>query len=488
MKKLEFLNPTLFKVYTNIEGYLDENNNLVQISGYYTNNDWINVGFYIKPTNVVTAVENNNTITYLVYDLFTKKYSFTNSLTSPNINKLYFKLYVYNNKFYASVDDIIPTNITAVNASGTSNFSYYSATSEFSNTALYSLSSNISNLAINSLSANFSKTALYSLSSGFSLSSLYSLSSETSEFANKSLTSYVSLTSLYSLSSGTSNYSISSLTALYSNSAIYSYTTNFAKFAFAGSNTTTIDYALFNINYTRIFVGTSFPSSATDYDSYYDINAKKLYVYISGNWQEINWQNYIKDDRLYKEGKLRINNTTGALEIMSSNTTWYEIIPTIGKVFEPVSYTGYVYYIAPGQTYNGISSSVAPIIAINNISFKGLYFHAYSGNAWFGIFPSGIAISNGAGVFVNGSGANTTSGRNFVPIQEQAPVNTNWADISIQVISNTMFTTSIGYGETNVLQACLGYGSFPANGYYLGTWCYEGKPIVVNYISIRREI
>jgi hypothetical protein len=291
---------------------------------------------------------------------------------------------------------------------------------------------------------------------------------------------------LYSLSSGTSNYSISSLTALYSGSAVYSYTANFAKYAFGGSNTTTIDYALFNINYSRLFVGTSFPSNATDYDSFYDINTKKLYLYIVNSWQEVDWKPFIKNDRLYKEGRLRINNTTNTLEIMSSNSTWYEIIPTLGKVFTPVSYTGYVYYIAPGQTYNGINSSVAPIIAVNDMLFSGLYFHTYAGEAWFGIFPSGLTISDGYAIY-NARSANT-SGRNFVPILEQASANANWADISIHINNKMMRITSLGQGDANnYAENAIGYGSFPANGYYLGTWCYEGNPINVNMITIRRE-
>ena len=248
MKKLEFLNPSLFKIRTNINGYLDEENSLVQISGYYTTNDWINVGFYIKPTNIVTTIENNNTITYLVYDLSTKKYSFTNSLANVSTNKLYFKLYVYNNKFYASTNDIIPTNISTVNASGTSNFAYYSASSEFSNTALYapySETSNISNNTNNSiysLTADNSNTSLYSLlsnnsinsiqslTSNISKTSIYSLSTNFSNISNYSLSSDNSLTALYSLTSGTSNFVIKSLTSGTSITSIYSYSTIYAKY------------------------------------------------------------------------------------------------------------------------------------------------------------------------------------------------------------------------------------------------------------------
>ncbi|MGC8735061.1 MAG: hypothetical protein ACP5RD_08590, partial [bacterium] len=154
MKKLEFLNPSLFKIRTNISGYLDEENSLVQISGYYTSNDWINIGFYIKASgNISTTTENGNTITYLVYDLMTKKYNFTNSLDKLNIYKLYFKLYVNNNKFYASTDSIISINTTTTN---TSNTIVYSQTANVSNTSLYSISSDISNVSYSSYKANYS--------------------------------------------------------------------------------------------------------------------------------------------------------------------------------------------------------------------------------------------------------------------------------------------------------------------------------------------
>ncbi len=514
MKKLEFLNPSLFNIRTNINGYLDEENSLVQISGFYTNNDWINIGFYIKANNVSTTTENGNTITYLVYDLMTKKYSFTNSLDKLNIYKLYFKLYVNNNKFYASTDSIIPVNITATTNTTTTNNSntvLYSQTANVSKTSLYSMSSDISNVSYSALNANYSLTSEFSnianksLTSNISLTSLYSLISDTSNYAinsnsanisktalyslssDISNTSYNSLTSLYSLSSGTSNYSISSLTAQYSLSSYYSYTAEYAKYVLTSvASSANAISSIFDIPYTRIFVGASFPTNALDYDSYYDFYAKKLYVYVSGNWQEINWKEYVKSDRLYKEGKLRINNSTNGLEIMTSNTTWYEIVPTIGAVFTPISYAGYIYYIAPGQTFNGFSSSVAPIIAVNNTQYRGVYFHTYPGEAWFGIFPSGLTISGGYSIY-NGQAA-ATSGRNFVPILEQAYAYANWADISIQIIKDMMRITGLGQGYAgNYAEVTIGFGSFPTNGYYLGIWCYEGKPITVDMVSIKRE-
>ncbi len=487
MKKLEFLNPSLFKIYTNIEGYLDKENNSIQISGYYTSNDWINIGFYIKPTNISTTIENGNTITYLVYDLSTKKYSFTNSLVNASINKLYFKLYVYNNKFYASPEDIMPTNIISANASDSSNFAYYSLSSEFSLTSLYSLSSNVSNLAINSLSAIVSKTALYSLTSEFSLSALYALLSETSNIANISLTSNLSLTSLYSLSSGTSNFAISSLSSLYSNSAVYAYTSDFAKYALIGTdNTNKINF--FSIPYTRIFVDTVYPTNVTEYDSFYNINTKRLYVYISNSWQEVNWTKYIISDKLYKEGRLRINDTTGALEVVISNTVSYEIIPTIGLTFTPISYTGYVYYIAPGQTYNGFSSSITPVLAINGMTFTGLLSFNVTANtpAWFGLYPGGLGAYPISGAYVNNITGDSVGLKGFVPVIYCYSKTIHSAEISIQLF-NAVYATSIDQSSTLVC-ACAGQGALNPYAYYLGVWCIEGAIVTVDYVSIQREL
>ena len=485
MKKLEFLNPFLFKVQTNINGYLDENNNLVQISGYYTNNDWINIGFYIKANNVNTTTENGNTITYLVYDLTTKKYSFTNSLDKPNINKLYFKLYINNNKFYASPDDIT-TNLFAYT---TSLSSYLSLSANISNTALYSLTTNNSNVATLSLTTNYSVTSLYSLSTDISLTTNKAITTNNSNIAIKSLSSNISLTSLYSLSSISSIYALLSYTAPSSLSTYYSITAIYANFA---ENLIVTKFSDLEIPYTRLFVDTNFPTNVNNYDSFYNINTKELYVFVSNSWKKVNWQQYIKSDRLYKEGKIRINPSTTALEIQSANGNWHEIIPTIGVIFTPVNYNNYVYYIAPGQIYNGFSSSFAPIMAINGMAYRGVYSHTYAGEDNFGIFPSGIAISDGVGNHFAGSTIGKTgatfTGKNFVLIINQAGSNINYTAFSIQIQSNTMFTTGIGSAYYTIgVSVNIGYGTFPTNGYYLGIWCYEGTPVTVNQVSIRRE-
>jgi hypothetical protein len=298
-----------------------------------------------------------------------------------------------------------------------------------------------------------------------------------------SSTATYSLTSLYSLTSNISNLSYTSLTSLYSLTAEY------CKNVMIAPNS--ID--IFDIPYSRLFVDTSFPINVLEYDSYYNINTKKLYLFTSNTWQEINWQNYVKSDNLYKNNRLRINNSTGALEIQSKDGIWHEIIPTIGATFAPISYTGFIYYIAPGQAYNGISSSIAPIIAINNMLYRGTYYHTYSGSSHFGIFPSGLTISNGTGAFILGGITPLQNyyinGKNYIPIARQANEPNNYANISIHIANFMLHVTSVAHSNTGpVVSTQIGYGNFPNNGYYLGIWCYEGTPISVDIITIRREL
>jgi hypothetical protein len=371
-------------------------------------------------------------------------------------------------------------NLIAYTTSKSSNLSL---SSNISNTALYSLTTNSSNIATLSLTTNYSVTALYSLSTNISLTANKVITTNNSKYAIISLSSNISLTSLYSLSSNSSIYSLLTYTVPSSLSTYYSITTIYANLA---ENLIEIKFSEFEIPYTRLFVDTDFPTNVTEYDSFYKINTKELYIFISNSWQKINWQQYIKSDKLYKEGRIRINNSTSALEIQNANNSWYEIVPTIGAVFTPISYTGYVYYIAPGQTYNGFSSSIAPIIAVNNTQYKGVYSHTYPGETWFGIFPSGLTISDGGGLY--NAQTNPASGKNYVPILEQANTNANWAKFSLHINENKMYITGIGQGCSDpYAENSIGYGSFPANGYYLGTWCYDGTPINVQQVSIRRE-
>jgi hypothetical protein len=51
-----------------------------------------------------------------------------------------------------------------------------------------------------------------------------------------------------------------------------------------------------------------------------------------------------------------------------------------------------------------------------------------------------------------------------------------------------MTTASVGHGEVGTsITANIGSGSFPSNGYFLGSFCYEGTKINVDYLAITRQ-
>ncbi len=339
----------------------------------------------------------------------------------------------------------------------------------------------------NYLLSNTSTAATYSLTSE------YSFTAEISYTSIYSLTADISNTSLYSITANYSNLANISNTALYSKIAEYSLTSGYSLTAavayslVSGASTdVNLDISPFTIPYTILTTGTSFPTNPTEYTSFYNIVTKELFVYLDNTWKKINWQKYVKSDWLYKQNMLRINPTTGGLEIQDAAGNWHEIIPTVGTVVY-ATLADYMFYIAPGQTFNGIKLQIAPVIAVNGVMYRGIYHHSYPGDYWFGIFPSGLLIQDGAGA---GIGANLrTTYRNFVPIMEQAVRTYNWANFSIHIQGNRMFTTGVGYswGDGPGEASTIGFGTFPITGYYLGVWCYEGMSITVDRFTLRRE-
>jgi hypothetical protein len=304
-------------------------------------------------------------------------------------------------------------------------------------------------------------------------------------FINVSNTVTLSLTSLYSLTSNFSNSAITSLTSLFSLTAAY---------CINSSNNTN----LFDIPYTRIFVDTAFPTNVSENDSFYNINTKKLYVYRFNTWIEINWQNYIKCDKIYKEGYLRINPNTGGLEI-TPQVTWYEIIPTIGTVFTPMNYN-YVYYIAPGQTYVGYSSSIAPIIISSGdfadaTFFEGTYYLTYSKTGYFGLYPFSTTLNNDYGSYIIGGSTSITSisfnNKNYGVISYHSSTDVKVGHFYIYIWFNKgfidIYTSVINNTNTNILTLTSHGYYVNKDMYYLGTWCFEGIPISVDKVILKRK-
>ncbi len=299
-----------------------------------------------------------------------------------------------------------------------------------------------------------------------------------------SSTATYSLTSFYSLSANVSNLSYTSLTSLYSLTAEY------CKNVVVSPNG--ID--IFDIPYSRIFVGTIYPTNATEYDTYYNISTKKLYLFVANSWQEINWQKYIKSDILYKNGLLRISTTTGALEYYFAVNDWREIIPTFGSVFTPLNYTNYIYYIAPGQTIACYSSSIVPIIVEDAMVLNVVCSYSCNSGTVFGLIPNdGIINSKYTGQTYYITNSNTgvqigvISTTWFIPI---APCSTS---VRNNIYFNTYRSiyTGTGYANSNTNVIVINYSGFINNvnigANRFGVWCCNGNPVVVDIATIRRE-
>jgi hypothetical protein len=296
-----------------------------------------------------------------------------------------------------------------------------------------------------------------------------------------SSTATYSLTSFYSLSANVSNLSYTSLTSLYSLTAEY------CKNAVVSPNG--ID--IFDIPYSRIFVSTTYPTNATEYDTYYNINTKKLYLFVANSWQEINWQKYVKSDRYYKEGSLRINTTTGALEAQSTKNNWFEIIPSFGANFTSMNYTNYIYYIAPGQTYVGYSTSIIPIYIRSTMELTIFCSYSYYSGTVFGLIPYGILSSSNNGTLYYMMNSNTgvkigeISTTWFIPF---AP-HSNSSRINIYLNTFSSIQEGSGYANSNTNIMVINFKGYTdsTTADYFGMWCCDGKPIIVDIATIRRE-
>ena len=247
-----------------------------------------------------------------------------------------------------------------------------------------------------------------------------------------------------------------------------------------------------SIPYAKLYISYTNPTSPEQFANWYDLNTDKLYIWNGSEWIEINWQDRVKADVWYQMGKLRIN--SNRLEISNDGSNWYQVFPCVGQVIEVVAGdvdSFKIAYLSVGQTLLVRNKSKVRAAAVDPSLWQGCYYHTYSGLAWFGLFPSGITISDGYGAYVAGASSSTygdaTFSRNFVPITEQAGEAHNWADFSIQIVNNYMTTTSVGHGSSGaIVHAHIGSGSFPSNGYFLGITSYEGTVVNVDYFAVRR--
>ena len=251
-----------------------------------------------------------------------------------------------------------------------------------------------------------------------------------------------------------------------------------------------------SIPYSQLYIQSSAPTTPQLYDSWYNTNTNELFYWNGSVWIKVDWTKWVQNDTWYRLGKLRIINNE--LQISNNGTNWYKIFPSLGRTIEVIADDANpadnfkIVYLTVGQTLLVRGKNLARAAAIVPSLWIGNYYHTYSGFAWFGIFPSNIAISDGYGAYVAGYGggvsAAATTSRNFVPIIEQAQEAHNWASFSIQIVNGTMTTASVSHGEAELgVHANIGLGTFPSNGYFLGSFCHQGTRINVDYLAITRQ-
>jgi hypothetical protein len=251
-----------------------------------------------------------------------------------------------------------------------------------------------------------------------------------------------------------------------------------------------------SIPYSQFYIQSSAPTSPKLYDSWYNTNTNELFYFNGSAWIKVDWTIWVQNDIWYRLGKLRINNNQ--LQVSNNGTNWYQIFPAIGRTVEVIaddtnSADNFkIAYLTVGQTLLVRGKNLARATAIMPSLWIGNYYHTYVGTDWFGIFPSNIAISDGYAEYIAGNltgvGASGANSCTFVPIIKQANASYNWAHFSVQIFNNKMTIASVGRGEIgDCVTANIGLGSFPSNGYFLGSFCYDGTRINVDYLAITRQ-
>ena len=124
---------------------------------------------------------------------------------------------------------------------------------------------------------------------------------------------------------------------------------------------------IYQIPYTRISVGTTFPTNPILYDTFYKSDTDELYLFDGSNWLKIDWQKFIQAVPEFTNGKLRINGTQ--LEISNDGTNWFRVIPTIGKVVE-INDDANIFFILPGQTAKKLNTNVLNIAYADDSAFN----------------------------------------------------------------------------------------------------------------------
>ncbi len=253
--------------------------------------------------------------------------------------------------------------------------------------------------------------------------------------------------------------------------------------------------------YSKMKVGNSFPTSPNHSDLFYNQTNNTLWRYdaISSNWIPIDWQTIIKASPEYIAGRLRVNSTTGKLEISPNGTNWYECIPAVGSAavelttLDNTNFT-YKYWIAPGQTAIIKNANHVPIVyqSSNRVVFDYRFYDAQNRPAFFfiGIRPSNIAISDGRVNYIGKDDGNFTyaysySSLNMVVLCAYITYDATpaiWCSGTIQIKDNVFSGNYYGLTGMSFVEIATTLGTASSTSYWLGS-VYEWNSVTFNPFS-----
>lgn len=262
-------------------------------------------------------------------------------------------------------------------------------------------------------------------------------------------------------------------------------------------------FPIIEATYARLSVGTSFPSSPLNNDLFWQSDQNKLFRYVdeTGQWYEINWQGYVKNSPDWVNGKLRINSTTGKLEISPDGTNWYECVPALGApcieimTIDTTSYS-YKYFILPGQRIVFRNSNHIPIVFSRGVEFElslNLSTTADEDNVL--LYINGTAITTYMSEIyksnlASGSVTNTCNGHKVGWVSnEQRRIYSNY---SICIHADNHITSSgvTKYYETNAGVIISTNYSVSSSAYWLGTLVTSkyGNIRTATFITVQRRM
>lgn len=125
--------------------------------------------------------------------------------------------------------------------------------------------------------------------------------------------------------------------------------------------------------YSRYWASDSFPESPIIGDIVYRIDRKKLYIFKSSEWSEIDYIDYILSSRDYSLGSIRF--LGDQLQATSDGIQWFDCYPALGSqclwIKNPdLQSFNRKYYILPGQNIVLHSCNHIPIVFTKLSSFR----------------------------------------------------------------------------------------------------------------------